>query len=159
MVATPSREKTTMLAQCHTFCGILPKKCHVAPSPLATQMAPFATRDIAHSTRTEIIAHSTRMSHIRNYARPTFYLIRMSHSRNSVRPMSHFIRISHNRNSVQPTSHLLRILRIRHLSPDGRGQRFNFPGQTCSGLPVTLTRKISAVDNSASPDRHVRILW
>ena len=33
--------------------GILPKKCHVAPSPLATQMAPLATRGIAHSTRGE----------------------------------------------------------------------------------------------------------
>ena len=34
-------------------CGILPKKCHVAPSPLATQTAPLATCDIAHSTRGE----------------------------------------------------------------------------------------------------------
>ena len=34
-------------------CGILPKKCHVAPSSLAMQTAPLATRGIAHSTRGE----------------------------------------------------------------------------------------------------------
>ena len=29
------------------------------------------------------------------------------------------------------TSHLLRMSHIRHLTPDGRGGRFNFPHQTC----------------------------
>ena len=35
------------------LCGILPKKCHVDPSPLATQTAPLTTRGIAQSTRGE----------------------------------------------------------------------------------------------------------
>ena len=82
-------------------CGILPKKCHVAPSPWDTQTAPLATCGITHSTWTEILTHSTRISHIR--IRPTFYLIWMSHSRHSVRATSHFLRMSHIRNYIRPT--------------------------------------------------------
>ena len=129
-------------------CGILLKNCRVASSPLATQMAPL------HSDG--IIAHSTRMSHIRNSIRPTFYLIRMSHSRNSVRPTSHFLWISHSRNSIRPTFHLLRLFHIRRLSPDGRGEHFSFPGQTCPDPLVALTRRTSATDNSDSPDSLAR---
>ena len=41
--------------------GILPKKCHIALSPLHTQTVSLATRDIAHSTRKRILSgrHST----------------------------------------------------------------------------------------------------
>ena len=42
----------------------------------------------------------------------------------------HLLRISHIRNSVRSTFHLLRIFYIRRLTPDGKGGRFNFPGQT-----------------------------
>ena len=35
-----------------SVCWILPKKCHVAPSPLDTLTTPRATRGIAHYTRT-----------------------------------------------------------------------------------------------------------
>ena len=79
---------------------------------------------IVHSTWTEILTHSTQISHIRN----------------SIRPMFHLLRISHTRNSVRPTFHLLRIFHSRRMSPGERGRRFNFPGKTCSDPLVTLTR-------------------
>ena len=63
---------------------------------------------------------------------------------------------SHIRNSVRPTFHLLRISHIRHLSPDGRGGRFNFPGQTCLNPSVTLIRRTSVVNDSDSPDSLAR---
>ena len=116
-------------------CGILPKKCHMAPSPLATQAAPLATRGIAHSTRMEIIAHSTQMSHIRNSVPPTFYFIRMSHSRNSVRPTSHF--------SGYLTAAIL------------SGRRSIFSRYFTFGACCRMVEE----DDSTSPDRHVRILW
>ena len=75
---------------------------------LWTCRRPLATRGIAHSTRTEILTHSTRISHIRNFVQPTFHLLRISHIRNSVRPTFHILRISH----------------IRRLS----GRRSNFSG-------------------------------
>ena len=40
------------------------------------------------------------------------------------------------------TFHLLRIFHIRRLTPDGRGGRFNFPGQTCPDPLVALTRGV-----------------
>ena len=45
--------------------GILPKKCHVAPSPLHTQTVPFAMRGIAHSTWGRIL--SSRRSTFSGY--------------------------------------------------------------------------------------------
>ena len=45
------------------------------------------------------------MSHIRNSAPPTFYLIRMSHIRNSALSTFYFIRMSHIRNSSPPPLH------------------------------------------------------
>ena len=36
-----------------------------------------------------------------------------------------------------------RIFHIRRLTPDGKGGRFNFPGQTYPNLPITLTRRVS----------------
>ena len=35
------------------------------------------------------------------------------------------------KNSIRQKFHLLRIFHIRHLTPDRRGGRFNFPCQTC----------------------------
>ena len=51
--------------------------------------------------------------------------------KNFVQPTSNLLQISHTRNSVRPTFNLLRISHIRRLTPNGRGGRFNFPGQTC----------------------------
>ena len=110
-------------------CGILPKKYHVALSPLHTQTVPIATRDITHSIRVRILScrrstfsgyltseilsdrrsHLLRISHIRNSVRPKFYLLRISHIRNFVRPTPHLLRISHIRNYVRPTFHLIRM--------------------------------------------------
>ena len=47
------------------------------------------------------------------------------------------------KNSVRPTF---------YLTPDGRAGRFNFPNQTCPDPLIALTRRVSAVDNSDSPD-------
>ena len=69
--------------------------------------------------------------------------------KNSVRPTFHLLRIFYIR-------HLLRISHIRRLTPDGRGGRFNFPGQTCLDLLIALTRRASAADNSDSPDSLAR---
>ena len=52
------------------------------------------------------------------------------------------------RNSIQPTFHLLWIFRIWLLWSDGRGGRFNFPGQTRPDPPVTLTRTAWLVKHS-----------
>ena len=40
-------------------------------------------------------------------------------------------------------THLLRIFRIRRLTPDGRGEHFNFPSQTYPDPLVALTRRVS----------------
>ena len=79
-----------------------------------TQTVPLVTRNIAHSTRGRIL--SGRLSTL--------------------------LRISYIRNSVRPTFHLLRIFHIRRLTPDGRGGRFNFPGQTCLDPLIVLTRRV-----------------
>ena len=89
-----------------------------------TWLLPLATRGIAHSTRTGILTHSTRISHIWNSVRPTF--------------------------------HLLQIFHIRLPTPDGRGGRFNFPGQTCLDPLVALTGRTFAADNSDSLDSLAR---
>ena len=75
---------------------------------------------------------------------------------NSVRPTFHLLRIFHIRNSVRTTFHLLWIFHSRRLSPNGRGGRFNFPGQTCPDPLVALTRRTSAADNSDSLDSLAR---
>ena len=53
--------------------------------------------------------------------------------KNSVRPTFHLLQISHIRNYVRSdmSGSSDRIFHIRRLTPDGRGGRFNFPGQTC----------------------------
>ena len=149
LLGNPDRVDPDSLARSVSSRGGVPTPC--------TRRRPFFTmRNITHSTRTKILTHSTRMSHIRNSVWPTFYLIRMSHSRNSVRPTSRFLRISHSRNSIRPTFPLLRIFHIRRLPLDGRGGRFNFPGQTCPDPSVTLIRRTSVANNSDSPDSLAR---
>ena len=105
-------------------CGIFPKNCRVAPSPLRHVASLIPPEHLISGILPR--RHSTRVSHIR--IRPTFYLIRMSHYRNYVRPTSHFLRISHSRNSIGLTFHLFRIFHIWRLPPDRRGGRLNFPG-------------------------------
>ena len=162
-------------------CGILPKNCRVAPSPLrhvASLIPPgrkFSLIPPGYLTFGILlrrhfhpgISHpeffsadiSTRVSHIWNSVRPTFHLLRISHIRNSVQPTFHFLRISHIRNSVRSTFHLFRIFHIRHLTSDGRGRRFNFPGQTCPDPLIALTRKASAANNSDSLDSLARQIF
>ena len=102
------------------------------------------------------------ISYIQNSIRPTFHLLRISYIRNSIRPTFHLLWISYIRNSIRPTFHLLRIFHIRRLTPDGRGGRFNFPGQTCPDplIGYFTSGYITAEweDISISPVRHVRIL-
>ena len=105
-----------------------------------TRRRPLATRGISHSTRMEILTHSTRISHIQNSVRPTFHLFWISHIQNFIRPTFHLLRISHS----------------RRLPQDGRGGRFNFPRQTCPDPLVAFTRRTSAADNSDSPDSLAR---
>ena len=54
-------------------------------------------------------------------------------------------RISHSRNSAlsDMSGSSDRIFHIRRLTLDGRGGRFNFPGQTCSDPLIALTRRVS----------------
>ena len=72
-------------------------------------------------------------------------------------------RISHSRNSVWSymSESSDQIFHIRHLTPDGRARRFNFPGQTYPDLLIALTRRASAADISAYPEsihgRHFRL--
>ena len=42
-------------------------------------------------------------------------------------------------------THLLRIFRIRRLTPDGRGWRFNFPGQIYPDPLIALIRRVSQI--------------
>ena len=63
-------------------------------------------------------------------------------------------RISHSRNSVRSnmSGSSDRIFHIRRLTSDGRGGRFNFPGQTCLDPLIVLTWRASTADNSDYPD-------
>ena len=60
----------------------------------------------------------------------------------------HLLWISHIRNSVRPTFHFLRIFHIRRLMLEGKGGRFNFPGQTYPDPLIALTQRASGADNS-----------
>nr|CAN83147.1 hypothetical protein VITISV_019817 [Vitis vinifera] len=86
--------------------------------------------------------HILRISHIRNYGRVTFHILQISHIQNSGRVTFHILRISHIRNSGRVTFHILRIFHIRRLTPDGKGGRFNFLGQTYPDPLIALTRRI-----------------
>ena len=78
--------------------------------------------------------HSTRMYHIRNSAAPPFHPD-VSHLESSRR---HSIRIFHRHHST-------RMYHIRRLTPNGRGGRFNFPGQTYPDPLIALTRRVSQI--------------
>ena len=41
--------------------------------------------------------------------------------------------------------HSIRIFHIQHLTPDGRGERFNFPGQTYPDPLIALIRRVSQI--------------
>ena len=66
-------------------------------------------------------------------APPTFH--RMFHIRNSAPPPFH--------SDVSHPAHSIRIFHIRCLTPDGRGGRFNFPGQTYPDPLIALIRRVS----------------
>ena len=111
--------------------------CHQGEGPLHLAHADGPPCDIAHSTlgknSVRLTFHLLRISHIRNFVLPTFHLLRISHIRNSIR------------SDMSGSSY--QIFHIRRLTPDGRGGRFNFPGQTCPDLLITLTRRASTADN------------
>ena len=119
-----------------THCGILPKKV-----PRGSRFLGHVDGPLQHVTslippgRESLIPPGYLIFGILSDQRST--LIRMSHSRHSVRPTSHLLRMSHSRNSIRLMFHLLRVSHIRRLSSDGRGGRFNFPGQTCLDPLVT----------------------
>ena len=71
------------------------------------------------------IAHSTRMSHIQNSAPPTFHPD-VSHPEFCSADIPSGCLTS----EILLRRHSIRIFRIRRLTPDGRGGRFNFPSQT-----------------------------
>ena len=131
-------------------CGILPKNCHVASSLLDTQTAPCDTWHRSFHPDGNSPSFYPDISHPK-FCPPTFhpsgYLT--SEILSADIPST---RISHIRNPVRPTFHLLRISHTRRLSPDGRGGRFNFPGQTCPDPSVTLIRRTSVANDSHSPD-------
>ena len=127
-----------------------PTKCRVAPSPLDTQTAPCDTWHRSFHPDGNSPSFYPDISHPK-FCPPTFhpsgYLT--SGILSADIPST---RISHIRNPVRPTFHLLRISHTRRLSPDGRGRRFNFPGQTCPDPSVTLIRRTSVANDSHSPD-------
>ena len=112
--------------------GILVRQCSTLPGCLTSGI--LLRR---HSTWTEILTHSTRMSHIRNSSSPTFHPGN-SHPEffsadippgcltSEILLRRHSTQISHIRNSVRPTFHLLWIFHTRRLTPDGRGGLFDF---------------------------------
>nr|CAN72200.1 hypothetical protein VITISV_014984 [Vitis vinifera] len=97
----------------------------------------------------EIIAHSIRVAILSGQRLPSpdvsqlqFYPADIPPSPNVSQPQFYpadatFLRMSHSRNSIRLMFHLLRVSHIRRLSSDGRGGRFNFPGQTCLDPLVT----------------------
>ena len=122
--------------------------CHQGEGSLHLTHAdgpPFNARHSSFHPRKNYVLpkfHLLWISYIRNSVRPKFHLLRISYIQNSIRSTFHLLRISYIRNSVRPTFHLLRIFHIRGLTPDGRGGRFNFPGQTCPDPLIALTRRV-----------------
>ena len=120
------------------------------------------------ASRILLRCHSTRISHIRNYVRPTFNLLRISHIRNSVpvdvQPSPDISHPEFCSTDVPPSPDILHpefcpadippYPDISH--PDGRGGHFNFPGQICPDPLIVLTQRASAADNSDSPDSLAR---
>ena len=82
--------------------------------------------------------HSTRMSHIQNSSSSTF------HPDNSHPEFfSADIPPGCLTSEILLCRHSTRIFHIRRLTPDGRGGRFNFPGQTYPDPLIALTRRVS----------------
>ena len=82
--------------------------------------------------------HSTRMSHIRNFAPLTFHP-NVSHPKFCSVDIPPGCLTS----GILLRRHSIRIFRIRRLMPNGRGGRFNFPGQTYPNPLIALTRRVS----------------
>nr|CAN71265.1 hypothetical protein VITISV_014450 [Vitis vinifera] len=99
----------------------------------------IVTRGIAHSTRGGIL--SGRLSTFSGYLTSGIPSAIISPSPDISQPDE----ISYSRMGDEDFSTSL---------PDGKGGRFNFPGQTCLDLLIVLTRKASATDNLDSPDSH-----
>ena len=129
--------KPVSLSKPSPTCGILPKKCHVALSPLHTQTVPLRRVTLAHSTRGRILSgrRSTFSGYLisgilftdvppsPNIPHPkfcpsTFHLLQISHIRNSVRLTFHLLRISHIRNFVRRRSTFSKYLTSEILSAD-----------------------------------------
>nr|CAN84137.1 hypothetical protein VITISV_021092 [Vitis vinifera] len=84
-------------------------------------------------------AHSTRMSHIRNSAAPPFHLdVRTAHPEFCTAIPPGCIT-----SGILLRRHFTRMFRIRILTPDGRGGRFNFSGQTYPDPLIALIRRVS----------------
>ena len=82
--------------------------------------------------------HSTRMSHIRNSSVPPFHLD-VSHPEFICAVIPPGCLTS----GIHLRRHSIRIFCIRHLTPDGRGERFNFPGQTYPDPLIALIQRVS----------------
>ena len=102
-------------------CGILPKNCHVVPSPLDTQTTPC---DTWHSSLHLDVSH------------PEFYLANVLPYPDVSQTQFYPANVLPYPDVSQPQFYLADV----PLSPDGRGGRFNFPGQTHPDPLVTLTR-------------------
>ena len=118
-------------------CGIFPKNCHVALSLLAVQTTSLATCGIAHSTRT---GNSHSFHPDISHPDPANVLLSPDISQPQFYPTD-----------VPPSPDI----HIRRLTPDGRGGRFNFPGQTCPDPSITVIRIASVANDSHS----TRIAW
>ena len=141
--------KPVSLSKPSPTCGILPKKCHVAFSPLHTQTVPLRRVTLAHSTRGRIMSgrHSTFSGYLTSeimsvdvppspdishpkFCPLTFHFLRISHIRNFVRPTFHLLWISHIRNSAGRRSTFSGYLTSRILS----SRRSTFFGYLTSGV-------------------------
>ena len=124
--------------------------------------------DPAHSTRVGIPSdcrHFTRMYHIRNSAPLSFYPD-VSHSKfcsAAIPPgcltfeillRRHSTRMSHIHNSGRVTFNILQIFRIRRLTPDGRGGRFNFSRYTYPDPLIVFTRRVLAAILHSADSAH-----
>ena len=130
---------------------------HMSSWGIRMELLRIVTRGIAHSTRGGIL--SGRLSTFSGYLTSGIPSAIISPSPDISQPDE----ISYSRMGDEDFStSLVRHVRILWSDisypdisqPDGKGGRFNFPGQTCLDLLIVLTRKASATDNLDSPDSH-----
>ena len=139
---------------------------------IAHELVPLLTRGIAHFTWTEILTHPPGQKFSLIPLGRKFYTADDSPSPDTSQlvpvikwertiqfSLSKHVQILRQHLSgehPQPTIQILRILHSRRLSPNERGGRFNFPGQTCPNPPATLIQRTSAANDSDSPDSLAR---